>query len=88
MAQKVSVVLIDDMDGGEAGETVEFGLDGTSYEIDLSHRNSQELRDLLKPYIDKGRKVTVTARRPSRSRKSFAYALSMFTTGAVIVWQC
>jgi hypothetical protein len=68
MAQKVSVILIDDMNGGEADETVEFGLDGTSFEIDLSHGNSQELRDLLKPYIDKGRKVTNTARRPSRSR--------------------
>jgi hypothetical protein len=37
MAQKVSVVLIDDMDGGEAEGTVEFGLDGTIYEIGLSH---------------------------------------------------
>lgn len=68
MAQKVSVILIDDMNGGEADETVEFGLDGTSYEIDLSHGNSQELRDLLKPYTDKGRKVTGTARRPPGSR--------------------
>jgi hypothetical protein len=68
MAQKVSVILIDDINGGEANETVEFGLDGTGYEIDLSHGNSQELRDLLKPYIDKGRKVTGAARRLSRSR--------------------
>lgn len=68
MAQKVSVILIDDIDGGEADETVEFGLDGTGYEIDLTRGNSQELRDLLKPYIDKGRKVTGAARRPSRSR--------------------
>jgi hypothetical protein len=68
MAQKVSVILIDDMSGGEANETVEFGLDGTSYEIDLNHGNSQELRDRLKPYIDKGRKVTGTTRRLSRSR--------------------
>lgn len=68
MAQKVSVILIDDINGGEADETVEFGLDGTGYEIDLSHGNSRELRDLLKPYLDKGRKVTGTARRPPRSR--------------------
>jgi hypothetical protein len=68
MAQKVNVILIDDITGGEADETVEFALDGTSYEIDLGHGNSQELRDLLKPYINKGRKVTGTARRPSRSR--------------------
>lgn len=68
MAQKVSIILIDDTNGEEADETVEFGLDGTGYEIDLSHGNSQELRDLLKPYIDKGRKVTAAARRPPRSR--------------------
>jgi hypothetical protein len=68
MVQKVSVILIDDTDGGEADETVGFGLDGTGYEIDLGHGNSQELRDLLKPYIDKGRRVTGTARRPPRSR--------------------
>jgi hypothetical protein len=68
MVQKVSVILIDDMNGGEADETVEFGLDGISYEIDLSHGSSRELRDLLKPYIGNGRKVTGTARRISRSR--------------------
>jgi hypothetical protein len=68
MAQKVSVILLDDMNGEEADETVEFGLDGTGYEIDLNLKNSQELRDLLKPYIEKGRKVTSTSRRPSRAR--------------------
>ena len=68
MAQKISVILVDDINGGEADETVEFGLDGTSYEIDLSLRNSQGLRNLLKPYIEKGRKVTNGARRPRRSR--------------------
>lgn len=68
MAQKINVILVDDINGGEADETVEFGLDGTSFEIDLSLGNSQELRNVLKPYIEKGRKVTGGARRPSRSR--------------------
>jgi hypothetical protein len=70
MAQKASLVLVDDMNGDEADETVEFRLDGTGYEIDLSARNSRELQDLLKSYIEKGRKVTGTGtgRRPSRSR--------------------
>ena len=36
MAQKVQVLLVDDLDGGEASETVSFSLDGTAYEIDLS----------------------------------------------------
>ena len=41
MAQKVNIVLIDDIDGSEAIETVSFGLDGTSYEIDLSTKNAE-----------------------------------------------
>ena len=68
MARKVSVILVDDISGYEAVETVEFGLDGTGYEIDLSLENSRELRNLIRPYIEKGRKVTGTGRRPARSR--------------------
>ena len=47
MAQKVQVILVDDIDGGEADETVSFSLDGVSYEIDLSESNATELRDAL-----------------------------------------
>jgi hypothetical protein len=36
MAQKITVALEDDLDGGPADETVRFGLGGTDYEIDLS----------------------------------------------------
>jgi hypothetical protein len=44
MAQKVQVLLVDDLDGSKATETVAFGLDGASYEIDLSTRNASKLR--------------------------------------------
>jgi hypothetical protein len=47
MAQRVEVVLIDDIDGGHADETVTFALDGISYEIDLSEKNARKLRDAL-----------------------------------------
>jgi hypothetical protein len=47
MAQKVQVLLVDDLDGSEATETVAFGLDGTSYEIDLSTGNAGKLRKEL-----------------------------------------
>ena len=30
MAQKVTVALVDDLDGGPADETVRFGLDGAA----------------------------------------------------------
>lgn len=45
MAQRVEVVLIDDIDGGNAAETVTFALDGVTYEIDLNDKNARKLRD-------------------------------------------
>lgn len=66
MAQKVQVVLVDDLDGGTAEETLTFSLDGVSYEIDLSHENAARLRDLLAPYVGHGRRVG-SARRTSSS---------------------
>jgi hypothetical protein len=51
------VVLEDDLEGGDAAETVKFALDGVSYEIDLNSRNAKKLRDSLATYLAKGRKV-------------------------------
>jgi hypothetical protein len=56
MAQKVLVSLVDDLDGSEADETVEFGLDGVSYQIDLSTKNASKLRDTLVTYVEHGRR--------------------------------
>jgi hypothetical protein len=47
MAQKVNIILVDDLDGGSADENVRFGLDGVSYEIDLSSAHAAELRSSL-----------------------------------------
>ncbi len=62
MAQKVHIVLEDDLDGGDASETVAFGLDGTSYEIDLNEDNAASLRETLASYIGHARKVTGSRR--------------------------
>lgn len=51
MAKRVQVVLEDDIDGSPADETVSFGLDGVSYEIDLSSANAGKLRDQLSRWI-------------------------------------
>jgi hypothetical protein len=56
VAQKHIVQLIDDLDGGVATETVSFGLDGASYEIDLSEKNAAKLRDLLATYVGAARR--------------------------------
>jgi hypothetical protein len=57
MAQKVLVSLVDDLDGSEAEETVEFGLDGVAYQIDLSSENAEELRDALAQYVEHARRA-------------------------------
>ena len=69
MAQKIQVLFIDDLDGGEAAGTVRFGLDGTDYEIDLSTAHSDELRNALQQYITHGRRTGGMARRAARSRR-------------------
>src|SRR3954470_17456773 len=66
MAQKVHIVLEDDLDGSDATQTVSFGLDGTSYEIDLNDKNAGKLRDALAGYIGHGRKVGAAPRRGGR----------------------
>lgn len=71
MAQKVQVMLVDDVDGGEAAETVGFGLDGVNYEIDLSGDNAAQLRNALSTWIGHARRVggrsTPARKRASRS---------------------
>ena len=57
MAQRVNVVLVDDLDGGDAAETVSFALDGVDYEIDLSEKHAGELRNALSLYIGHGRRA-------------------------------
>ncbi|MCC3770995.1 Lsr2 family protein [Streptomyces sp. UNOC14_S4] len=57
MAQKVQVLLVDDLDGGEADETVTFALDGKSYEIDLTTANADKLREALADYVRSARRT-------------------------------
>lgn len=70
MAQKVNIVLVDDIDGSEASETVKFGLDGVTYEIDLNEGNASALREAMSGYIGHARKVTGGARRGAARRTS------------------
>ena len=68
MAQRVVVQLTDDIDGKPAAETVSFGLDGRSFEIDLSERNARALRKDLAPWVAAARRVS--GRRPRGARGS------------------
>lgn len=68
MAQRVQILLEDDLDGSEASETVNFSLDGKAYEIDLSAKNSAQLRDDFAKWTGHARAVRGRARvAPGRS---------------------
>jgi hypothetical protein len=56
MAQRVEVRLIDDIDQGDADETVTFALDGVTYEIDLSDQNAKKLRDDFASWVGHARR--------------------------------
>ena len=66
MARQEIVQLVDDIDGGEANETVQFALDGKHYEIDLSDTHAKALRENLADYIEHGRRI---ATEPPRRRQ-------------------
>jgi Lsr2 len=71
MAQKVTVTLEDDLDGGRADETVRFGFEGADYEIDLSSKNARAFRKQLTPFIEHARKAgRGLARRAARTTAS------------------
>jgi hypothetical protein len=56
VAKQTTVTLVDDLDGSEADEQIEFAVDGRSYEIDLSSANVARLRDALGPFISAARR--------------------------------
>jgi hypothetical protein len=81
--RQTRVELIDDRDGSAADETVDFGLDGITYQIDLNEKNAAELRELLLPYTAAARRTGpggiarlrvegVAGSRPARPARSTA----------------
>lgn len=67
MAVRTQQILVDDLDGGDAEETVEFALDGVTYEIDLSATNAEALREALALYVGHATR-TGGRRRTGRNR--------------------
>lgn len=85
VAQRVVVSLSDDIDGGEAAETVSFALDGKSYEIDLNPANAKKLRKTLAPYMAAGRKQTNTGKH-GRAPVSYHHTSLAPDPAAVRAW--
>ena len=63
MAQKITVTLEDDLDGGTADETLQFSVGGTQYEIDLNKKNAKAFRKQLAPFVEHARKAGREQRR-------------------------
>jgi hypothetical protein len=81
MAQRVNVVLVDDIDGSDADETVSFALDGVDYEIDLSDEHAAELRNAISLYVGHARR---TGGRRKSGKRSAAPAAEAGTSAADI----
>ena len=84
MAQRVNIVLEDDIDGTPADETVTFALDGVTYEIDLTTANATALRDALAPYVGHGRRAA--GRRTTGARPASRPAAGKRDLGDVREW--
>lgn len=87
MAQKLLVRYIDDLDGTEADtvETVQFSLDGVSYEIDLSENNSGRLRESMADFVRNARRIGGRARKP-QTASAAAAGRSRADTEAIREW--
>lgn len=76
MAKKTQVILIDDIDGGEAQDTITFGIDGYIYAIDLSLEHEKELREGIREFVGAATRLgnwsLRSTRGPSRSVPSRA----------------
>jgi hypothetical protein len=67
MATKRTVIISDDIDGSSDAETVSFGIDGASYEIDLAAKNRGKLEKAFAPFVEHGRRVSGRRRQRSAS---------------------
>jgi hypothetical protein len=90
MAKQIVTLLTDDIDGSEADRTVEFGLDGVNYTIDLSEKNAGKLRNALNAYLAAASRLgrssagripaRVTAPAPSRANRDQNQAIREWAT--------
>lgn len=72
MAKRTITRLVDDLDEGDADETLRFGLDNVEYEIDLSAKNAAKLRQALEPYLAAGQRVGRATAARGQGRRSRA----------------
>lgn len=86
MARRTQVILVDDIDGGQADETVTFGLDGSSYEIDLSSENAASLREAMASYVGAAHRIGRSGSRAAGQRGRVPATTDREQTQAIRAW--
>ena len=87
MAQVTEVRLVDDLDGGNADESVDFTVDNKRYQMDLSEKNAARLREILAPFIAAARRAGgSTTTRTRRSTIAARPAGAGAETAAIREW--
>jgi hypothetical protein len=86
VVQKVTVQLVDDLDGSVAQETVEFGLDGVSYQIDLSSVNAEKIRGMLTDFVANARRSGLRKRAAATAPKGRSAAVDREQNQAIREW--
>ncbi|HEX3795230.1 MAG TPA: Lsr2 family protein [Acidimicrobiales bacterium] len=79
MSKTVIVKLTDDIDGGDADETIHFSLDGKAYEIDVNADNAAKLRDAFAPFISQGRASGASSRTRSARPNGSSSEATLFS---------
>ena len=86
MVAKHIVQLIDDIDASEATETIIFGVDGATYEIDLSAEHAAHLRDALAVYVAHARRTSSRAVERGSARRAVAPRVDREQIAAIREW--
>ena len=86
MAQITEVRLVDDLDGGEAAESVAFSIDGKFYEIDLSEKHAAALRDAFAPFVGSARRAGGASAVATRQKVSVRAGRSREEIAAIRAW--
>jgi hypothetical protein len=86
MVQRTKITLIDDVDGGDADETIEFGLDGVQYEIDLGSVHADQLRANIEEWTQHARRIGGRRKHKAKTNGQKAESTAIPSSAEVRAW--
>jgi len=69
MTTRTTIALEDDLVGGPADQTVQFGIGTIDYEIDLNTDNASLFRSQMAPFLEHARRAGRGQRRPAHTSR-------------------